>query len=502
MPQDLDGNPKIGFDHPDAERRFALVHDSSTLSAALEFPWERWTIFLHPDQKVFSEINYEGAARVSGSAGTGKTIVAIQRAYHLHKKNPDRKILVTTFTKTLANSLQQKMFRLLCDNPEAQRQIEVRHLEGFAFDLLKKAGSQPSIASKTQVLSFLRTSAESLQINDFSIGFLLSEWENVIDAWGIKSLKEYSKISRLGRQSRLGLNQRSKLWAIFKNTLLILADRKLSSWSSVFLKLSENNNAQHDFSHIIVDEAQDISVPELKFLANTMGQKENGLFFAGDLGQRIFRQPFSWKQLGIDIRGKSLTLRVNYRTSQQIRKQADLLLTKQLTDLDNNSESRLGTISIFQGDRPKIILLDNEKEEIEFVQKWIVNQVHAGIKPFEIGVFVRSDQQYQRALTAIKESGNTAVVLNYKLDGDESAVNYGNMHLAKGLEYRSVVVMACDQDVLPLKDRLNLFSEPVDIEEVERTERHLLYVACTRARENLLVTGVGVGSKFLYELIN
>ena len=83
--------------------------------------------------------------------------------------------------------------------------------------------------------------------------------------------------------------------------------------------MAETGRVPYDFA--IVDEAQDLSVSQLRFFAVLGGAHPNALFFAGDLGQRIFQQPFSWKSLGVDVRGRSRTLRVNYRTSHQIREQ-------------------------------------------------------------------------------------------------------------------------------------------------------------------------------------
>ena len=108
----------------------------------------------------------------------------------------------------------------------------------------------------------------------------------------------------------------------------------------------------------MVDEAQDISISQLRFFAALGGDRTNALFFAGDLGQRIFQQPFSWKSLGVDIRGRSRTLRVNYRTSHQIRQQADRLLGPEITDVDGNSEDRSDTISVFNGPPPVIRVFD------------------------------------------------------------------------------------------------------------------------------------------------
>jgi len=500
--QNTDATDELGLNHPDAKRRFALVSDEAALHAALDFPWHKWTVFLHPDQRKFTELSYKGSARVSGSAGTGKTIVALHRAVYLHKQNPEKNILLCTFTKTLASALKQKLGILLAQDEAALEKIDVMHMEGIAFAHLKRNGRQPNIASKTQLLNFLRRSAQSVQITNYENGFLLSEWENVIDDWGIETLEEYTNLSRVGRKSKLGTNQRKDLWRIFDETKQLLKSRNLTTWSHIFRELSLTNDPSAQYDHVIIDEAQDISSAELSFLARHYGDKPNGLFFAGDIGQRIFRAPFSWSSLGVDVRGKSNILKVNYRTSQQIRAKADLLLPKEIKDGDNQSEDRSGTVSVFSGEPPKISLSDDEAGEAKIVSDWIKEQVDQGIAPTEIGVFVRTEHQYKRALNAIKYSGNTGVVLNYKLDGDDSSINYGTMHLAKGLEFRSVAVMACDDNVLPLRERVMLFTEDADIEEVERTERQLLYVACTRARESLLVTGVGDGSKYLYELIS
>src|SRR5205823_7651761 len=135
------------------------------------------------------------------------------------------------------------------------------------------------------------------------------------------------------------------------------------------------------------------------------GGRRNALFFAGDLGQRIFQQPFSWKALGVDIRGRSRTLRVNYRTSHQIRTQADRLLGPVVTDVDGNTETRSDAVSVFNGLPPTIRSLKSESEEVKTVGNWIADWVKAGVQPHEFGVFVRSDAQLDRARTAVREAG-------------------------------------------------------------------------------------------------
>jgi len=489
-----------GFAHPDAQRRFRVVKDSDALAVALDYPWEKWTVFLHPAQRIFAYRSYNGPARVAGSAGTGKTVVAIHRALALHKKYPENKILLTTFTKTLANAMRVKLERLAGSGTSALEKIDVRHLEGVAYEMMQQSGKQPNIASVSQLQSFFKYACKELDVEDFSIGFLLAEWEHVVDAWQLKSWEDYRDVKRLGRKTRIGGAQREKLWSIFDRVWNTIASRKLTTWPSVFSSLHANSAPAIKYQNIIIDEAQDISVSELKFVARLVGDKTDGLFFAGDLGQRIFRQPFSWKSLGVDVRGRSNTLQINYRTSHQIRKQADRLLPKEISDLDENEESRKATISLFNSLPPQILVVDDLDDETSIISDWINQQISGGVPVSEIGIFVRSEGELPRAKAAIIDAGQNAFKITDKFEENTSAISFGTMHLAKGLEFRSVAVMACDEDILPQQERLERVTDASDLAEVYETERHLLYVACTRAREHLLVTGVEPGSEFLEDL--
>ena len=249
-----------------------------------------------------------------------------------------------------------------------------------------------------------------------------------------------------------------------------------------------------------MDEAQDVSVAQLRFLAALGGGRPNGLFFAGDLGQRIFQQPFSWKALGVDVRGRSRTLRTNYRTSHQIRMQSDRLLGPVVTDVDGNEEDRRGTVSVFNGEAPTVQVLKSVEEEAAAVGTWLADRAREGIRPHEIAVFVRSDAQLERARAAVEKSGLHLKVLDDTVESSDGHVSICTMHRAKGLEFRAGAVMACDDEVIPLQERIESVTEDSDLEEVYNTERHLLYVACTRARDFLLVTGVNPASEFLDDL--
>jgi superfamily I DNA/RNA helicase len=221
---------------------------------------------------------------------------------------------------------------------------------------------------------------------------------------------------------------------------------------------------------------------------------------SGDLGQRIFQQPFSWKSLGVDVRGGSRTLRVNYRTSHQIRTQADRLLGPLVTDVDGNADDRSDTISVFNGPSPTIRTFKNQDEEIAAVGNWIAERAKNGVLPHEFAVFVRSAEQLNRAQAAAKAAGVAFKTLDDNVETASSNVSIGTMHLAKGLEFRAVAVMACDDEIIPLQVRIETVGDDADLREIYDTERHLLYVACTRARDHLLITSVEPASEFLDDL--
>jgi superfamily I DNA/RNA helicase len=171
-----------------------------------------------------------------------------------------------------------------------------------------------------------------------------------------------------------------------------------------------------------------------------------------------------------------------------------------VTDVDGTSEDRSDTVSVFNGPPPTICVLKNEAEEIETVGKWIAQRAKDGVLPHEFGVFVRSAPQLDRARAAVKESGMAFKILDEHVETATGHVSVGTMHLAKGLEFRAVVVMACDDEIIPLQERIETVGDDADLQEVYDTERHLLYVACTRARDHLLVTGVEPVSEFLDDM--
>lgn len=492
------------FDHPDARRRFRTISDVDELERAFAYPWDKWTIFLHPAQREWVERDYSGPSRVSGSAGTGKTIVALHRAVHLARANPDARVLLATFSDALANALHDKLRRLINNQPSLGERLEVCSMDALAERLYEAHFGRLQLADSEAVRSTLTASAGMLADQRFGLPFLLSEWRDVVDAWQLSTWEEYRDVRRLGRRTRLSESQRAQLWPVFEQVRSKLQEQGLVTRAGMYQRLTDAllQRKHPPFEFAVIDEAQDISVAQLRFLAAFGAKAPNALFFAGDLGQRIFQQPFSWKSLGVDIRGRARTLHINYRTSHQIRMQADRLLAPEVADVDGNVEDRSGTVSVFNGAEPNITRWPSQDVEAAEVGRWLEQVISEGVQAQEIGVFVRSSGELDRACAAVKHAGLPIHLLDGNSQSAQGQISIATMHLAKGLEFRAVVVMACDDEIIPSQERLESVADDADLEEVYNTERHLLYVACTRARDHLWVSGVDPASEFLDDLEN
>jgi superfamily I DNA/RNA helicase len=479
-----------------------VLDNVEELERALDFPWDRWMVFLHPDQRQWVEHSFNGPARVSGSAGTGKTIVALHRAVHLAGRHPDARLLLATFTGTLANALRVRLRRLIGNEPRIAERIEVEALDSLALRLHRRLLGPVTLATPAELGQVLRDAHARYSGGSLSGRFVREEWEHVVDAWQVRSLDRYRDLARVGRRTRLAASHREALWPVFEQVRERLDDEGRRTLSDVYSALADafRDGARPPYDFAVVDEAQDLSVAQLRFFAALGAGRPDALFFAGDLGQRIFQAPFSWKALGVDVRGRSRTLRVNYRTSHQIRTQADRLLGPEVSDADGNREDRTDAVSVFNGPPPALHLYDDEEAEIEAVAAWLSERAAAGESPETLGVFVRSETELPRAVRAVERAGLQPGLLDERVSVPAGHVSVGTMHLAKGLEFGAVVVMACDDEVLPLQERIESIGDEADLEEVYDTERHLLYVACTRARDRLLVTAVEPGSEFLEDL--
>ncbi len=308
--------------------------------------------------------DWKGPARVSGSAGTGKTIVALHRAVHLAGDRASR-VLLTTFSRPLADSLAAKAALMTETMLETRARISVRALDQAAYELHAARFGQPNVATPAQVRAAVAAAVALHLGGGLTTDFLVEEWDEVVDAWGLRDAASYVAVPRLGRKTRLGPKQRAAAWDVFAAVRERLAARGLTTWADVYGRLTDwlADGGALPFTHVVVDEAQDLSVAQARFLAAVGRARSDALFFTGDLGQRIFHLPFSWAKLGLDVRGRAQVLKVCYRTSHQIRRLADRLLAREIVDQDGIGETRTGTVSVFDGPEPDLHLFNDEGDE-------------------------------------------------------------------------------------------------------------------------------------------
>jgi hypothetical protein len=481
------------YAHPDAQRRFRTVDNLEELKAALDQPFAKWAVFLHPAQRALAERDWTGPARVTGSAGTGKTIVALHRAVAIVRTQPDARVLLTTFSKPLAAALSAKLAILTEAEPGLAERIEVRALDQAASKLCARLWGQPNMATDSMARAAI-ADAQKLGLGaGLTAQFLWKEWDELVDAWNVTDADAYAAIPRIGRRVRLGPAQREAAWGVFELVRRRLGDRGVITWPALYQRLQTwlEGGGKLPFSHVIVDEAQDLTVSQVRFLGAVARTRPDALFLAGDIGQRIFRLPFSWAKLGLDLRGRSHRLRVNYRTSHQIRTSADRLLPRVIVDMDGEEEGR-ATISVFDGPVPEINLFPDDAAERKAAASWLRDRLGEGMDPAEIGVLVRSQGQLGQARETVKLAG-----LDWRSETGPAVLP---MHDAKGLEFRAVAILAANEDVIPDPGRLAGIGDMAELEAAHETERHLLYVACTRARDRLWISGVEPGSEFLEDL--
>lgn len=483
------------LNHPDAGRRFRVMTDSEELQAALNSPWEKWLVFLHPRQRKAVESNYNGPAKVVGGAGTGKTVVALHRATRLAKENPKSRILLTTFSSTLAKRLSRSLDLLSGDQCTWRQSIEVTHVHKLFSDAWRQQEGVLKIVSEAQINAALETAFSRSPGQETDMSFFRSEWRLIIDPNGIDNWNEYRSVSRQGRGTPLGLRQRMKVWSVFEQVIKEVKASGQMTWSSLSKWVAENNVIEH-YDHAVVDEAQDLGQMELSALRSLVKPGRNDLYFCSDAGQQIYRVPFVWNSLGIDIRGRSSRLRVNYRTTSQIKSFSEQVLPDSTKD-EGSDESR-NVISLMSGPEPEIYHCDTVAHEREVLGELLQDLISKGLLPDEVALFARTDDYLRKvARKAIRGLGLEYKNLSDDSDDESEKFLCGTMHRAKGLEYRVVILLGCSEGLVPLQAAINSASDEVESEDLLRQEAHLLYVACSRARERLIILSSGEPSRFL-----
>jgi hypothetical protein len=484
--------------HPDSKRHFMLLSDDAALDQVLAGDWDAWQVFLHPSQRAAVETRHRGPSLVSGAAGTGKSVVAVHRAAFLARNHPEARILLTSYSKTLSVRLAQQLDRLLRGDADVRDRIEVSHLDRRLMDFARLRLGPVNIAGRAHIQPLLDRAAREAKLELKDPGFLWAEWETVIDAWGIESEDSYLRAQREGRGLALPPSARSRVWPVFSTTIASLARRKLRTWASVARAVGALLQSRSDrpYSHIVADEAQDLSPAQLFFLRSLVAPGDNDITLAADIGQRIYRRPFSWLAAGIDVRGRASRLRVSYRSTRQILSLADSVVLPPASG--GQEDLSRDAVAVRAGPKPSLVQCASVAEEAEIVGNWIRACLEDEIPAAQIAIFARTSTMVERiGAKAARLAGATWAELKDEREPEGSAVMVGTIHAAKGLEFRAVAVVGCGRDLIPLPSVLTATASARDVALAEASKRQLLYVALTRARDLLLVTWTGEPSNYL-----
>lgn len=484
--------------HPDSRRRFVTIQTDHDLTAILDAPLEKWRVFLHPSQDRLVAKTFNGPARVTGGAGTGKTVVAMHRARHLataHCTAPDDKILFTTYTANLAQNVEQNVATLCGD---VKRRIEVVHLHAWAVRFMRDQGVAFNIASPDELDQFWEEALLAAGGHDFDIGFLRHEWEQVVQAHGIEAEADYLKVPRIGRGRTLNRPQRGRVWKVFENFLKALRNNGKSEWNTVIrqaTRLLAEKKLKLPYRGVVVDEAQDFHADEWKLVGSLAPAGANGLFIVGDAHQRIYGHKVALRNCGINIQGRSSKLRVNYRTTEQIRAWAMAVLHGvEFDDLDGERDDDRGYKSLLSGPTPEVRRFASRTEEQEYLGGRL-KELLASRSPEEVCLVARTNKMlkddYQPMLNAL---GIRHTLLDRNKEGP--GVRLATMHRIKGLEFPVMMLAGVNSPVMPLR-LPSIESDPTAKVDHDERERSLLFVAATRARDLLIVTSWGSPSPFL-----
>ena len=495
-----------------------FVSGQEELQLILAHPFAAWRKFLYPSQrKIAYRESYSGPAQVTGGPGTGKTVTVLHRAAFLATRAGKassakelfatgqastselhaKPILLTTFNGNLAETLNAQLDLFIRD-ADVRSRIEVLNVDRLAYSIVRQARGNPVIADERVLRTRWAEAAADAKLS-FTPAFLKNEWEQVILAQNLHTEQAYLTCPRTGRGRPLTKAQRSQVWqAIQRVTARLAAARE-----STHLQLANEatrllgQTAVPRYRHILIDEAQDLHPSQWRLLRAAVAPAPDDLFIAADPHQRIYDNRVSLASLVINVRGRSRRLSLNYRTTQEILAWAVPVLGEDpVTGLDGEVDSLLGYRSPMHGEPPQLRVAETRGKEFKFLAERIHAWAEAGIEPQAIGVTARSASLVGEAREALKADGIMTVSPSGR--GNPQAVRVGVMHAIKGLEFQAVAVIGVEQGLVPDPAAVTPEGEdPVAHAQDLQRERCVLFVACTRARDHLYVSGTGEPSIFL-----
>lgn len=478
-----------------------LVNGPDELMDAFTKPFALWRVYLHPSQRDAASGSFSGPARVTGGPGTGKTVVALHRARHLASRVSDKKsVLVTTFVRTLPATMEDALRQLTDGDDTLMDRIEVRHIDGVAHRIVTGGTGGLAILRFEDEKARWAKVARSLGLpSRFDEAFLAHEWRQVILTQGIVSLEEYQRASRPGRGKALGQLQRTQVWAAVTAFTDALRADGVWTYETICLEATRlmEDGERGPYRHVIVDEAQDLSPWHWRLLRAATVRGRDDLFLAGDTHQRIYDYRVSLKKLGIDIAGRSTRLKINYRTTAEIlRWSLGLLRGERIDDMNGDLDTLAGYRSDVHGADPRLSGFATQQDELAGLVETVGRWLDQGVAPGQIGVAARSNMLADQAVTKLK-AANIPVTALAKRHTDHE-VGVGTMHRMKGMEFRCIAVIGVGEHSVPPATAVTPAEEdPIAHQQDLQKERCLLFVAATRAREELTISWHGSPSAFL-----
>ena len=485
----------------ESQSRFVVVTDQNQLEAMLNAPLEKWRVFLHPEQRTLVNRNWNGPVRVLGAAGTGKTVVAMHRAKWLASSEQDfRKILFITFNRNLATDIEQNL-RQICSAEEMDR-IEVRNLDAWVYGFLRRNSYRFEIRYGRDNDEW--RAALNLRPNDLGLpkAFYEAEWKHVVQANGVQSLSQYKRVSRIGRGTPLTRSARTKVWPVFEEYRQRLEVKNCREMEDAFgdaVEMFRSGELRPPYSSVVVDEAQDLSTQGFRLIRCLAPEGRNDLFIAGDCHQRIYGRKTVLGRCGINIRGRSRKLRLNYRTTEQTRAWAARLLEgRHIDDLDGGIDDNRHIRSLTEGPKPLVRNFDTPDEQWSAVVEYLSRVQQQGSDLKDVCVVARTLAARDQAKEAIVAGGISVVLIENKGDDRKArGVRVATMHRVKGLEFERVVLVSMNRNLVPPTRAMREAADEAEVEDTETRERALVYVAASRAKKELLVLSYKEPSAFL-----
>jgi len=496
------GNFSAALDRLQSMARFVVPADENEISEMLNASLDKWRVFLHPSQRTLAEGVKNGAVRVLGGAGTGKTVAAMHRAKWLSKNTANRhkKVLFTTFTKNLAVDIKKNL-ESICTQDDMTK-IEVVNLDQWVQRFLRKHSYDFEVVFDESALEeyWKKAISEKPADIDLSDSFFKEEWQCVIQPQGVKTIHEYKKASRIGRGTRLNRERRVNIWPIFEEYRHQLNRARIKEVDDAYrdaAELIQNQNILLPYCSVVVDEAQDMGAQAFKLIRALIPETANDLFIVGDAHQRIYgRNRVVLGKCGINIRGRSKKLKINYRTTDEIRRWAvGLLEGHAIDDLDGGDDTNALYKSLTHGQMPIIERFGSSEDQAGFI-KALLEKSEEPISHF--CVVARTNKEVMFIQEKLENLGvKTAIIKpNEPEREDVDALKLATIHRVKGLEFNQVILASANDGLIPLDFALKDKADSVSRENADTEERSLVYVAITRARKSAFVLSYGAPSEY------